>query len=604
MTAPSTHRETRLFCLAVAASITMTMMVGVSAMGLWPQTSAGHITAVAIESIALLMPIAWLGCYGGVWMLRFGALLCGLAPMLWITDTFLWRWTGHHLWSSAMGHVATDLRDGLIGYLSPNIAWGIASLGGWYAAWIALAVWVDRYVAKRVDARWPPRTVGWTAGTATAIAWCVVGIGIPPAELAGRSSPLVSLRIRSIESDAPRRPQTTASNPPTPHLDVPTSDADTQRMSSAIQRREIQQRILSTTSSCTGADCPDVLIIVAESFRPELVSADGTPHLWQLAQQGIWCRQHFSGGNATNHGMFSLVSGLEAIWHSRPVRFTPPLNRLFRLAGYEVGFFAGHDDWRTFRMDGYIDSQHYDRFETQPHDSLASDRQATIRASEFLRRDPQSPRRPRLALLYLYATHATFDSYPEDRHFSPAADDRFPIPYPPRDRLEVWNRYRNAAVTVDRFIGAIATDRVGADECVIVVTGDHGEAFLEDGTIGHGTRLSPQQNMTPAIIRIPTASPRIIDAPTMHADILPTVLQACGITVNNPSAMDGIALQDASNQSLRERVLVTRNYFDDEVAVIQGDASMDTRANVSLTDAKFEGQGNAWSDWLKSRFPK
>jgi arylsulfatase A-like enzyme len=354
----------------------------------------------------------------------------------------------------------------------------------------------------------------------------------------------------------------------------------------AIENRDHRHRRLSVLRESPPAGfesrggrsdhrLPDILVVVVESFRRELVNADVMPNLWQYAQNGVYCQSHFSGGNATNHGMFSLMNGLEAVWYQRPVRFSPLMNRLLRSAGYEMGFFAGHDQWREFYMDGYISREHFDHFEVAPADGLDSDRRATLLASMFLdRKDNPAPPPstsgvaadvdpPRFALLYLYATHATYNSYSEDQVFQPAADDRFLYPYPRSSREAVWNRYANSARTVDRFLGAVMRE-----DRLIVVTGDHGESFLDDGTIGHGIRISEFQNMTPAVVYIPSSEPRMIESPTTHADLLPTLLSAAGLSLDDPSAIDGWDLRHQTDQALASRVLATRNYLDHDVALV------------------------------------
>ncbi len=328
------------------------------------------------------------------------------------------------------------------------------------------------------------------------------------------------------------------------------------------------------------------MIVVVESFRRELVEPEVMPNLWEYASKGIHCRTHFSGGNATNHGMFSLLNGLEAIWYERGVRYTPLLNRLFREAGYELGFFAGHDDWRKFYMDGYISDEHFDLFEIAKPAGLKSDRRATELASMFLdRKDAAAEdRRPRMALLYLYATHATYDSYAEDQHFQPAADDRYLYPYFESVQPEVWNRYKNSARTVDRFLAAVMrSDRV------VIVTGDHGESFLDDDTIGHGIRISEFQNMTPAVVYVPGAEPRSIDAATSHADLLPTLISAVGLRLTSDATLDGADLTTAADESLAGRVFVTRNYLQDDVGLIgpwtsRKDGPFAYRLHVSLRE--------------------
>lgn len=328
-----------------------------------------------------------------------------------------------------------------------------------------------------------------------------------------------------------------------------------------IQFRDQQQRMVSyqfpESPAGPATPYPDVLLIVIESFRPELVTAEVMPATFAYAQKNVQCNEHFSGGNSTNLGMFSLVNGLEAIWWQRPVRYSPILNRVFRSAGYELGFFGAHDDWRTFYMDGFISKEQFDVFEIEPKAWVAGDQRAAAKAKRFLRGDDQNPR---LAVLYLYSTHADYRSASQDQIDQPAAADGFTIPYLPSDRQAVWRRYRNSARSIDRLIAPLLTD-----DRIVVITGDHGEAFLEDGLCGHGTKLSVVQNMTAAIIGYPDAQPRIVRQPTSHIDILPTLFDVAGIGVSGAEAMDGISLATASPRTLRNRKFVTCNHLDHRV---------------------------------------
>ncbi|TWT51298.1 Sulfatase [Rubripirellula amarantea] len=364
-----------------------------------------------------------------------------------------------------------------------------------------------------------------------------------------------------------------------------TTGTELEMVSAERAQRERAIRLIQT-QPIEAARKPDVVIVVVESFRHELVDAQTMPHLHDAANRGLWCRNHYSSGNATSHGMFSLVSGMDATWFSSKLRYRPPMFEIFRDAGYHLGFFAGHDDWQRFYMDSFISEDHFDVFEFQRQDGLASDRWATAETLRFLDRQigPESSPQtndssqvedmtdsenfhpaPRLAILYLYATHSPYRSYAEDQIFDPSAEEDFPIPYGAEDQLLVWNRYRNSAHTVDRWLKLFFEDD---SDRIVVVLGDHGEAFLEDGTIGHGTRISRQQNMTPAILfgqGIPVSA---IEAPTMHADILPTLVDLIGLDVSGIEAIDGVSLLDNEAVHNEDRSFVTRDYLTSDTAAI------------------------------------
>jgi hypothetical protein len=69
----------------------------------------------------------------------------------------------------------------------------------------------------------------------------------------------------------------------------------------------------------------------------------------------------------------------------------------------------------------------------------------------------------------------------------------------PEYRERVWRSYLNAAANVDRAIGRLVA-RARAELGVgtlVVVTGDHGQSFYEDGMLGHGQSVDDAQTAVP-----------------------------------------------------------------------------------------------------------
>jgi arylsulfatase A-like enzyme len=66
---------------------------------------------------------------------------------------------------------------------------------------------------------------------------------------------------------------------------------------------------------------------------------------------------------------------------------------------------------------------------------------------------------------------------------------------------------------------------------LVVVTSDHGEAFLEHGAFGHGNSLFEEEIRIPLIVRMPDDVPgRRVDTMVSIADVFPTILEVVGIT--------------------------------------------------------------------------
>jgi arylsulfatase A-like enzyme len=70
------------------------------------------------------------------------------------------------------------------------------------------------------------------------------------------------------------------------------------------------------------------------------------------------------------------------------------------------------------------------------------------------------------------------------------------------------------------------------DDTLVIFTSDHGEAFGEHGTWTHGLDLHNEVLAVPLVMRLPgAASPgRRVAAPVQHIDLLPTILDRCGVT--------------------------------------------------------------------------
>ena len=242
-------------------------------------------------------------------------------------------------------------------------------------------------------------------------------------------------------------------------------------------------------------------------------------------------------------------------------------------------------------MDGFLNAEQYDVFDCQRPpihgDSWPEADQNTIaRAIEFFENDTH--RSPKLAVVYLYSTHAPYHCETIDEKNQPCAEDGYIIPYPETMRDAVWNRYQNSARTVDRLLEPLLSkDRV------IVVTGDHGEAFLEDGTCGHGTKLSHVQNRTPLIIHGEDIKSKVIEHPTMHADLLPTLIALCDIPYENYDFFDGINIVDRNQKQLDQREFLTRDYLSNDAWWIgswasQGETIGQAMCRVSLEANEFQ----------------
>jgi membrane-anchored protein YejM (alkaline phosphatase superfamily) len=112
-------------------------------------------------------------------------------------------------------------------------------------------------------------------------------------------------------------------------------------------------------------------------------------------------------------------------------------------------------------------------------------------------------------------------------------------------RPELLNRYRNALHRVDALLGELLAqlhDSGLEERTIIAVTGDHGESFWEDGRFTHTSLLSRPQLHVPLVLSIPGQAPRRLSQLTSHMDVMPTLLDAAGISPPPSQYSDGVSL--------------------------------------------------------------
>jgi arylsulfatase A-like enzyme len=98
--------------------------------------------------------------------------------------------------------------------------------------------------------------------------------------------------------------------------------------------------------------------------------------------------------------------------------------------------------------------------------------------------------------------------------------------------LEHKTRYLNAIAEADALIASLVEkirSRGLLSSTLIVISGDHGEAFGAHGSFGHGTNLYEEDVKVPIVMINPNLFPeRSTERVTGHIDIAPTILDVLG----------------------------------------------------------------------------
>jgi hypothetical protein len=283
---------------------------------------------------------------------------------------------------------------------------------------------------------------------------------------------------------------------------------------------------------------PDIVWIVIESWRGDMFDPNVTPEIVRLGRESLVFTRHVSGGNHTRFGLFSLFSGLHGpYWHASFAEQSGSLlfDRLKQL-GYRLrlmssaGFTA--PPLHATALAGVREA-----IVPTPRGTTLEKDQATIDvARQFVMEQSQGS--PFALVIMLDATHPPYYMFPGETPFAPFPEEvEYHMLGDPALAPGLLNRYRNALHHVDALIGELIGElrRLDLfDSSVVLVTGDHGEAFFEHGVWGHNTAFFREQVDVPLVLHVPGVVPMVRRDLSRGVDVVPTLMELLG-TKSEPS---------------------------------------------------------------------
>ena len=279
----------------------------------------------------------------------------------------------------------------------------------------------------------------------------------------------------------------------------------------------------------------NVLLVVIDAMRADALAPEVAPRLAALAKGAIQFDRHYSGGNSSRAGMFSLFYGLPGTyWDAVAGVGQPPvLMDMFRQYGYQLALFVSGAVYHGVGLDrtalARVPNLRLRTRSLYPGHS-GKDRTLTDEWQDWLGQRDSS--RPFLGFLYYNAAVAI--EPPDD--YPPVIT----VPAGAPAQARQYARYLTAVHYVDSLFGRVLDDldrQNLLDRTVIIVTSDHGMEFDERGLgfKGHGTAFSDHQMHTPLVVRWPGRPPGRVTRRTSHNDIAPTLLTGLFGCTNPPS---------------------------------------------------------------------
>ena len=276
----------------------------------------------------------------------------------------------------------------------------------------------------------------------------------------------------------------------------------------------------------------NVLLIIADAVGAGHLQAYGygrntMSSVERFGRSAVLFENHFAVGNHTSIAMPTLLTGkypstfpraLTNGWHSFGVnKEDRPIQVRLKRAGYETYMFAGH------RLSGFV--RHFDHLK-QGADERISAEKLTKMTLKKIKSIGNSPKKPVFVALHLIDPHHPYAAPENPNMFGTRARDR----------------YDSELAYVDKALAPLLKlmRRPGYRDWLVLFTADHGEAFGEHGFYNHGFSLYDEEVRVPLIVRAPEVRAGRVSTATSHLDLLPTVLDWCGLLPRD--ALDGASL--------------------------------------------------------------
>lgn len=283
--------------------------------------------------------------------------------------------------------------------------------------------------------------------------------------------------------------------------------------------------------TCHGGKRYNILFLFVDTLRYDMLTANVMPNTYAFSKKNITFTNHYSNGNNTRHGIFSLFTGLPGSYWKKALTGSTPgiLITALQDAHYNIGIFAGAPlDMPEFHKTIFSSIKGL-RIDPRGDNSVESDKFAV----EDFEKWQQSIKNgePFFGFIFLDSVHAyDFPREPKYEVFKPywknvnhleLSNSFDPAPY--------LARYKNAVRYADDQIENVLKfleEKKLMDNTIVVISSDHGDEFNDNklNDWSHGGNFTDPQVKVPLVIHWPGKEAGEVNYLTSHLDLVPTIL--------------------------------------------------------------------------------
>lgn len=275
----------------------------------------------------------------------------------------------------------------------------------------------------------------------------------------------------------------------------------------------------------------NIVVIAIDTWRHDAMSAEVTPHIYQFSKKALQFNNHWSGGNCTQAGLFSLFYGIPINYWTAVLNQNrgPQLIKQLIKSDYQIKILASAQlNFPAFDKTIFRDVKSL-MIRTPGDTSVARDKFITREFLQFL--DKRDTQKPFFSFLFYDAVHNYCEPAPLNAHpFKPWLKEcnRVALTKNTDPTLYV-NRYKNSVHFVDSEIKKLLTaleQKNLLENTVVIITTDHGEEINDNhsGFWQHTSAYTTYQLRVPLIVYWPKETSKAYTHFTTHYDVVPTLM--------------------------------------------------------------------------------
>lgn len=262
------------------------------------------------------------------------------------------------------------------------------------------------------------------------------------------------------------------------------------------------------------------------------------PYTFSFSKKNQRFDKHYSGGNGTRIGMFSMFSMFYSLFGNYwpqvlKEQKSPVLFDVLHEQNYQMRLFTSAKfTYPEFTKTIFSSIPKKNLHENFNGLGWEDDRENVDLIIDFI--DNRDKQAPFMTFMFFESPHARY-YFPKESVIEENYLHNFNYLTTDINQhiQQIKNRYINSVHHLDSQLQRILEHAKNSgllENTIIIITGDHGEEFLEKGKWGHNSTFSEEQIRVPLVLHIPGKDASIFSHRTNHIDIIPTILPLLGVT--------------------------------------------------------------------------